>query len=545
MPTLPRNQRHPSSINETVHLPQCTPDDQAPMTVYRVQSPHATTLTTQLVQTLLETVATMPADNRLGGFGLTRALITLERRGALIQRIPRCTWMKLWCPVAILHPVSDLSDFRCCDPGEAIHALLTGLAAAITLPAFSWGIRVDPRLVVILYDIGRQPASTPWLLRGMPADGVLNIFKRCPLIKSNQWRDTVRGAIQKYLKKSWNISPGRWWLCKTACTPIPNAKRLLRNIVHSAIGDSTAIPISLRDTMFQRLRIVIEKPQTVSRVLCNVISECRKFVIAKPPTCACGSLRHHFRKGVTSTPGHLQTRGVKTTTPSLQQIFNISATTGVVAMGTNLATHIATTVKDMYGAARDWLGTSVTYATPNAADTNHSIATGRMLLPSWPNTLIAMVVNAAEEIGVAPSSATWFALQECYQSLASPHVDTRAVTLTHTINAKTMLEGAIISPLDRNQGQLYVLCPQLFHAELCKMFALHKPPKTVTFSGTTASVPNPGSTESIPGYGFTGMAIPFRTPTASWAPAERYSDLCLHCAKAQRPYPVPANCFIP
>ena len=167
-------------------------------------------------------------------------------------------------------------------------------------------------------------------------------------------------------------------------------------------------------------------------------------------------------------------------------------------MGTNLATHIATTVKDMYGAARDWLGTSVTYATPNAADTNHSIATGRMLLPSWPNTLIAMVVNAAEEIGVAPSSATWFALQECYQVLASPHVDTRAVTLTHTINAKTMLEGAIISPLDRNQGQLYVLCPQLFHAELCKMFALHKPPKTVTFSGTTASVPNPGSTESIP-----------------------------------------------
>ena len=60
----------------------------------------------------------------------------------------------------------------------------------------------------------------------------------------------------------------------------------------------------------------------------------------------------------------------------------------------------------------------------------------------------------------------------------------KGITTELTTTVKKVLNGVIISPLDRNNGQLFVMCPHHYREAFCATFGLHTNRKRVSFVST-------------------------------------------------------------
>lgn len=484
--TRPQNDIVPFPFLPTLQSSQLSPvpvNDKSFLTVFQVKTHHGVYMTNNLPKCLQEYVLAAPPTPGFQHYTLTSAFIDIHHWGVMRIRLKMCTFQhRIWCPIVLMmcpgrkHPIC-VTTLK-----FGIRALEMGTATAIWLPFLSPALRIDPRLVVLLYDLVRLAKSTKWLLRDVDFEGVLTLYHRVNIIQNVHWRQSATGALLSHLRLRWNISPNRSLVCRMECIPAPSARSLLRRLAMVIVHSTTRPCSRLRHMLSSKLRVIISSAPSIRQTLCNHVKAARNFNRDLPPRCFCQELKDQFP--LTETDGHFIRRGHTTLIPLLQHVFGVSAATTIRPVEVDIDRALYLTSLNFYNSLVRWLGN--TRGNNQAFTMLIDVGEAATILPTWPRTWFHEISEIAITLGSPVSLIVWETIASVRQDLMGsiPQIHGDHVTMNHIRSARDVLGDAIICPLDRNMGELVVMCPTRLHIEFFKMFPALPKTKSVRFAST-------------------------------------------------------------
>ena len=545
-----RSRQCESPVNETL---------QQGVSTFRIQTPNGIWDTQSLMRALWEIMLQTPTARDSGKFTLTRVQITIQQRGILRARIPSCTMKKLWCPLAFLYPTTAPLTIHRSTMKQALHGLQTGAVIVAYLPAVSFGVKIDPRMVVLFYDVGRNQQNTAWLLRGIPLEAVLLMYKRHTIIQSMPWKETVGSRLLNHLQMTWGISPVRKLLCKIPSTTIKGTFHLVRSFLMQTLADLHIDPVPLHNIMLSNTSIIMQKGETVSDIATNMIKVAKSMKRLVLPECTCDSLRSLFEEKTTGE--HLCARANSAIQPWLKHALGNNASTTVCVHESPEAV-VGGTVATAFTAVTKWLGNKRVYMRPGVDEMATAVAMGKTALKGWHQGTVEAVVEAAVGLGEVPNAALWenaatltgaLALQQNLES------NKTYISKSQVQRGCEAVVGSVITPLDRNAGQLCIMCPTRYHLALFGTFQSAQVKKSVTFGNDTIQrkttcnrscirgqkTPTYKSRPDLTSGDGTGrVAHPVQGIRTFGNTSQRSCPLCVRTTQTQRPGTLPANCIL-
>ena len=464
------------------------------ITTFRVKTPYAMKDTQSLMPTLWDLVSQAPLSEQVGQFVVTSVQIAILHRGTLRARIPACTQKKLWCPLAYVLPTVSPTTLHRTTLRRAVHGLQTGALGVVYVPAISIGIAVDPRLVVLYYDMGRNPQNTQWLLRGLPIEAVLFMFDSHKIIQSPPWREIVKSNLMHHLNLTWGISPLRRLILKLPATLPDRTLQMMKKFLSTVLLELTIQPVSLQTRMMKNKSVVITKGESIAKIARNAIHMAKSLRRFEPPTCTCAKLRLLF-DSVPST-NHLCVRANAAIHAWIRDVLGCNANT-TVFIQEKPESILKQSLCSTFTAIKSWLGRKHIVTPLTISSIATSIAVGSSILSEWHQDSVGEIVEAAALIGLLPTANLWGKTAEASRTLtlAQQNATTKGTTKAQVKECCVALEDSVISPLDRNGGQLCVMCPAGYHHAFFKLFEVTTNQKRVRFN-TQATVSQETSKKS-------------------------------------------------
>ena len=455
------------------------------LTTFNVCTPEGRELTSNLVRTLYDMVINASPRSSLGHYVVTSAWITIGQRGTLHTRLKMCTFKhRIWCPTVILMVPEARNSMEVVTFARGIHALEIGVAAAIWLPFISPAMRVDPRLIVLLYDLVRIPSSTRWLLHGLEIEDILSLYQRLYIIRDQHWRGSAEGVLLQYLRRQWGIRPKCPLLFRIDCVQGVSTRVRLWAVAHTIVNSVTHDTPRLLSLMLRKLRIIIHSAPSLSRLLCNHVQAAKRFQRWDRPRCVCSELRTKFPNA--DGKGHLMVRGHTADMPTLRKVFGLSAATTVRPSVVDVDRVLFESVMSFYTNVNSWLGSLPRNDVRRTWVPSLETATAE--LPTWPPEWFRSIVALATVVNTVIPDTLWSAIAATratiLRSAACPKDS--IVMVDQVREVKRMLGEAIICPLDRNMGELVVMCPVQLHTEFFNMFPATASERKVSFASTDA-----------------------------------------------------------
>ena len=437
-----------------------------------------------LIESLIDILTRAPLNPLLGNLSVTSVHVTVLKRGCIRRRIRTCHLMKLWCPALLVYTTRKPLLLQRTTMRRGFQAIQTGKVFALYIPCLTLSLRLDPRMVVLMYDIGRNPRATSWLLNGLPIEAVLLLLKHHTVIRNTPWREIVHGCILNHLRNQWNFSPTRPLIIKTPPTSTPDTLRALRALVSRIFQEMQVQPASLNSLMVKRLKIMPSKAKSISDKVSNVIHTAKTLKWKQEPPCSCAEISNYFPP---TTGNHYCARARTAIHPWLRHALATNASTTIFEEDDHNEL-ILQTVCGIFTETKSWLGRTAQETTTSMHRIAKTRAEGHVALPHWSEEEIDEVVATAAILNVIPTTAIWACIAVACSKLKDQTSNPDGITSRQVNEARKCLSNSICSPLDKNAGQLVIMCPLRYHQAFLQMFNPQRTRKTVSFSDLRGSV---------------------------------------------------------
>ena len=322
------------------------------------------------------------------------------------------------------------------------------------------------------------PIRTKWILRRHTSVSVLALWYKTQIVRSKPWRTTTRNCMLQHMRQMWNFNPRRRPVVRIPTTSAKGAGKSIKKFIRT-IFESLPLPASFRALLLQQHRVIALAVKTVGQLLCNHI-RFAKQVKSTGPACTCQELRRLLRpldNGDTARPGqHLGHRGIDVQNEELAFIFRTHSMSLPHPTAQDFDGFVYTTMRSAFRAACTWSGKLLSQPLVDEFDIALTEAAGDETIPQWTHSgRIRSTIEFALQAGCLPSIKLWEdinSLRDNLTATAEPPPDTIPSLEQLKATRKRLENIAIISPLDRNPGCLFVQCPAGYFIALQAHFSI-------------------------------------------------------------------------
>ena len=445
----------------------------ATRTLFRIRTRFTCIITAELAKDWGKLLLECPVSELTYGFCAITCSVTISRFGSLATRYNSNVQRHVWSP--LVHGIRRDGSSQVTSLGCAIRDLEMGTVIQMTTFLTSPPLRGDPDMVLILYDIGRNPSRIHWTLRNFSPADTLKVWRSCCTIQSKSWRATVRGAICHHMNKTWGMKPNARPTIRIPCMlPAGNGKKF-EALCLSMINMIPMEPIFIR-TFKERIRFVTTSGQSIASMLSNNIGFAKHINKGKP-VCTCSAIKQTLMIPIHPSSGHIAQRASACINGDAAHIFRTNATSIPFPGRQDIDGILVKTIKELYRTLVRWLGRTISKPVHDSMDIQLAVAAGMAVIPDWSHlSHIQEIVNTAMLCHYIPGTLMWDDIQNtrCGQRTQSntEQGNSRGFPTTGEVKQlqRELRKIAVVSTLDRNPGALFIECPVTHHAALLQTF---------------------------------------------------------------------------
>ena len=485
-PVLQLRQRHlalpihrSQRFSPAILFSSCPPLDQATafLPVFRITTPYEIIASTNLVQDWPLLLKRCPVEQYVHGFCATLCVIQLLDIGTLTSPYHfRSICRYIWTPLVLASHKSQPTSIVPLSTG--LRQLLTGTSVCLTCVFTTLALKGNVDDILLLYDIGRNPIRTKWILRHHTPDSVLALWHKTHIVRSKPWKTTTRNCLLQHMRQMWNFNPKTRPVVRVPTISAKGAETCIKQFIRT-IFESLPLPASLRALLLQQHRVTALAVNTVGQLLCNHI-KFAKQVESTSPACSCRELKNLLRpldNDDTIQPGqHFGQRGIEAQNEDFAFIFRTHSMSLPHPTSQDFDSFVYRTTRSAFRTARTWAGKLLSPPPADEFDIALAEAAGGQTIPQWTKSgRIRSIIEFSMQSGSIPSHNLWEEINILRTNLtrtAEPPPDS-IPSLEQIEATKTKLANiAIISPLDRNPGCLFVQCPAGYFTSLQAHFSI-------------------------------------------------------------------------